>query len=135
VVGDGDPLGWVGGALLGVLWGNQMRLRREVETLRAGLLPGAGLAASSRPAVPVRPADAETTSHVAAPRPAAPDAAAGQVPGAAADPWTARPSTAVPAPAGQGDRRDAPAPSAAPATPPAAAAGPGLLERLFAIAW
>ena len=142
LVGNGDPLGWIGGALIGVLWARQLQGRRELDALRAELRRGAAVAAAARNATSAAPEvavpaaqEAPARASAAAAEPSASVAATPAV-GApsAADSRSPPPSPAAPAPVAAWRDMDAPQPSATPATPPTPAE-PGLVERLFALAW
>nr|WP_282452829.1 DUF2339 domain-containing protein [Lysobacter sp. CAU 1642] len=136
VVGDGEPLGWIGGALLGALWGQVLGLRRELEALRKSTSRVATPSPSVNSAPPVAaasaPSEAPTRASEAAPaaRPAAPVAGA-------EDPWGGPASELsaarrMNAPGAQPDPATA---SSEPPAAPAAPAEPGLPERLVALAW
>lgn len=149
VVGNGSPLGWIGGAVLGALWGKLLRQDREIAALRDALrgasrtLPAPVAPAVAAPSLPTRvevPVQGSDAAAAVPPSPAAAKAAVAEGPaldGAAtpptakADRWNAgepaRPSAA------QG-WREAQAQAGAPAAAPAVIE-PGLVERALALAW
>jgi uncharacterized membrane protein len=145
VVAEGEPFGWIGGALIGALWGGLWRLRGELETLRSELRASRGLAdrpGSSGLGRMADPKSASTALAAAASEASAPpsaDAAESgsevhaNLSGAAADPWTQPPPTVAP-----GRRSPAPAAdsaAAAGADTAATAVEPGLFERSIQVAW
>ncbi len=163
VIGEGEPLGWIGGGLVGVIFARLLQLASEVQKLRADLQalraaqavahkvaladPSSAGASATRTA-----ASSAEQGQPAAPRVGSPPEVSSDRAGATAtepedsasagDPWAPRPPPAEAQPAAASRESAArPAVAARSAEPPrqpavpAAPAEPGLPERLVALAW